>query len=160
MDALGIDPKLMLAQIINFVILLFLLNRFLYKPITKILLERKEKIAEGIKESEKSKAQLELATKEAEKIREKAYKEANDILQKAKNEANKEAAEIVKKASSQVQKSMDALALEKATYKEKVMSEVKKETGDIVILALNKIVGKEITEEEKKRLTERAIKEL
>jgi F-type H+-transporting ATPase subunit b len=160
MEALGIDLKLLIAQIVNFSILFFLLSRFLYKPITNLLDERKQKIAQGIKDADQAEEKLEKAESEAEKIREKAYKDANDILKNAKHEANQEASEIVKKATEQSQRTMAAIALEKTEYKEKAMNEAKKEMSKVVILALDKIVGEEMDKKTKDELTAKAIKEL
>lgn len=50
MEALGIDPKLFIGQIINFLILLFILTKFAYKPIVKLLDDRRQKIADGLKD--------------------------------------------------------------------------------------------------------------
>jgi F-type H+-transporting ATPase subunit b len=48
MDKLGIDPKLLLAQLVNFTIIMLLLKKFLYKPILDMLEKRKKEIAEGV----------------------------------------------------------------------------------------------------------------
>lgn len=160
MEALGIDLKLLIAQIVNFLVLFVLLSKFLYKPITKLLSERQEKIAEGIANAEKAAKALNNAEKESEKIREKAYKEADEILKSAKDEANKEAAEIVKKASNQAQRTLDAISKEKASFKDQTLLEVKKETSDVIILALDKIVGGELTEAQKKEVTAKVLKEM
>ena len=50
-----IDPFTVLMQVINFIILIFLLKRFLYKPVLKVMEEREKKIAAQIKEAEKAK---------------------------------------------------------------------------------------------------------
>jgi F-type H+-transporting ATPase subunit b len=160
MEALGIDLKLLLAQIVNFIVLFLLLSKFLYKPITKILDERKEKIAQGIKDAEASATKLAEAETDAEKITEKAYKEANEILKSARDEANQEASAIVKKASTSAQKSMDTVAKEKSIFKEKALYEVKKEIENIVILALDKIVGEKMDEKQKDEVTAKVLKEL
>jgi len=52
LSSLGIDLKILLAQLVNFGILIFLLSKFLYKPVLKMLDQRKKKIAESIKKAE------------------------------------------------------------------------------------------------------------
>jgi len=51
MEALGLDIRLLVAQLINFGLLIFLLNKFLYKPLIKMLDDRKKKIAEAAENS-------------------------------------------------------------------------------------------------------------
>ena len=53
MESLGIDLKLIIIQIINFGLLLFLLTKFLYKPILRLLDERKKKIEESLANAQK-----------------------------------------------------------------------------------------------------------
>jgi len=160
MASLGLDWKLLLAQIVNFVVLYFLLTKFLYKPVTKILDERKQKIAQSIKDNETSTAKLAEAEKEVDNIREKAYKDAEEILASSKEEANKEASIIIKRATTSAQKIMGDVAGEKAIYKEKALYEVKKDIESIIILALDKIVGEKLDEKQKDEVTAKVLKEL
>lgn len=160
MEALGIDLKLLIAQIINFGILFFLLSKFAYKPILNILEERRMKVEQGIKDSEEAGKRLAEAEAEAEKIQEKAYKDANEILKNAKAAATEEASQIVKKASDQADRVMKGAKEEAASAKDKVMAEAKKEISDVVVIALDKIVGSELTVEQKNKLTSKAITEL
>lgn len=160
MDALGINLTSFIAQIINFLIVMLLLWKFAYKPILGIFEERQKKVEQGLKDAEKAATDRKSAESDAEKIREKAYTEANEILKNAKDAANAEAAELIKKASDQADRMMKGSKEESAAMKEKVMKDAKKEISDVVVIALNKIVGKEFTEEEKKKLTSKAIAEL
>lgn len=160
LDALGIDWKLLLAQIVNFLILLVLLTKFLYKPIVKMLDNRAEKIEAGLKAAEKSQKDLTKADVEAEKIREKAYKEANQILVNAKTEASDEAKAIVSKAEAQAEEIRKYAAEEALSSKDKAMRAAKGELSSLVTLALGKIIGEQISENDKQKLTKEAIKKL
>jgi len=160
MEALGINLLSFIAQIVNFLIVMLLLWKFAYKPVLKMLDERKMKIEQGLEDAEKAGKDRGEAELEAEKIREKAYKEANEILKNAKDAANAEAGELVKKASDQADRIMKSAREEAAAMKEKVMADAKKEISDVVVIALDKIVGGEFTTEEKKKMTSKAIAEL
>ena len=59
LENFGVEPVLLLAQIVNFAILLFILKRFLYKPILKVLEERKNKIETSMKQSEQIQKEFE-----------------------------------------------------------------------------------------------------
>jgi len=84
----GVNPVLLGAQIINFLILLYLLKRFAYKPIFKMLDDRKKTIAEGIKNAQLATKTLEKAGEEERKILKGAQEEAQKILLDAKNQAD------------------------------------------------------------------------
>lgn len=160
MEALGINLKLILAQIVNFGIVFFLLSKLLYKPVGNLLSERTEKIETGLKDAEKAGKDRANAEVEAEKIAEKAYKDANEILKNAKAEATLEATDIVKKASEQADRIMANAKSEAASAKDKALKDAKGEISDVVVIALSKIVGDELTEEQKAKLTSKAIADL
>jgi len=160
MEALGINLLSFIAQIINFLIVMFLLWKFAYKPVLGILEDRQKKVEQGLKDADKAAKDRSEAELEAEKIREKAYGEANEILKNAKEAANTEAADIVKKASDQADRIMKNAKDEAAAAKDKVMKDAKKEISDVVVLALDKIVGEELDSNQKEKLTTRAISEL
>lgn len=160
MQALGIDWKLLLAQIVNFLILLVLLTKFLYKPIVKILDTRTEKIEAGLKAAEKSQKDLEKADVDAEKIREKAYEDANEILVNAKAEASAEAKQIVSKVETQAKEIRKYAAEEALQSKDKAMKDARGELSNLVTLALGKIIGEQLGEAAKQKMTKDAIKKL
>lgn len=160
MEALGIDLKLLIAQVVNFLIVMFVLWKFAYNPILNMLNERKTKIEKGLTDSEEAEKRLKKAESEAEKVMEKAYADANEILKNAKAAATVEASELIKKASTQADRIMQSAKEEAAGAKDKAMSTAKRELSDVVILALDKIVGNELTTDQKDRLTSKAISEL
>jgi len=160
MEVLGIDVKLIIAQIVNFAILFWLLSKFLYKPISGLLDDRATKIDKGLKDAETAAKDRAKAETESEKILEKAYKDANEILKNSKIEATAEAAGIVKKASEQADRIMDNAKAEAASAKNKALKSAKSEISDVVVIALSKIVGDELTEEQKNKLTSKAIADL
>lgn len=160
MEALGIDLKLLLAQIVNFTILFVVLSKFLYKPITKMLDDREKKIGKGLKDSEEAAECLGEAKSEADKIKDKAYKEADKIIVEAKKEADEKAVALVKKANDQADKILKNANEEASLAKERALKEAKKELSNVVVMALDKIVGEELDNSAKEKLTAQAIKEL
>jgi len=157
--SLGIDWKLLIAQAVNFLILLFILKILLYKPIIKLLDERKTKIEKGLADAEKSTKNLEKAELDAEKIREKAYKESNEILENAKSEANDEAKTIVKKAEKQADEIRKHATTESLVAKDKALKEAKNQISEVVLAALSKTIH-EIEPEQKKELSKKAMGEI
>lgn len=101
MDKLGIEPMQLLLQAFNFVVLVVLLSKFLYKPILKVLEERKKKIAEGLAFTERAKLEEEKAEKKRQDIIDKAKEEAKKIVDEGKVAGKKIEAEITQKAHKQ-----------------------------------------------------------
>src|SRR3989344_3948169 len=138
---LGINWMLLLAQIINFAILAFVLSKFLYKPIMKMLDDRKNRIAEDL---EKSKT-LEMKIVEAGTAKEDLLAEARRQGEKMIKQSEKNASEIkeamVKEAGVEVGKMRDDAKRSLETDRQKTMDELKKELGSLVSLSVEKALG-------------------
>jgi len=160
MEALGIDLKLMIAQLVNFGILLFLLNKFLYKPITNMLDERKNKVETGIKDAESAKNNLENAEDQAEKIKTEAKTEANEILKNAHAQAILETSATIKKANDQVDRLIENAKSEAENMKKKALIEAKGEITGLIGLALDKVISDELSKDQKEKLTKSALADL
>lgn len=83
----GFDPRLLLAQIVNFLLVLWVLRRFLYKPVLSMLAKRKQAIQEGIENAERANKLLEEMTIKEQKLLQNAQKQAQKIIEEAKDQA-------------------------------------------------------------------------
>lgn len=160
MESLGIDLKILIAQTVNFVIVMILLWKFAYNPIIKILDERKNKIAQGLKDAESAAKSKEETIVESRAISDKAHAEASEILKNAKESAVSEANEIIKKANDQADRILENAKNEAASMKDKILREAKGEIAGVVSLALDKIVNEELDRSTKEKITAIALKEL
>jgi len=98
LSQLGIDWHLLLSQAVNFLVLLIVLRFFLYKPLLKLLADRKKKIEEGVEKAKMADVRLLEANETSkEKIRE-AEKQAIGIIQKTENDAKVLEAKLMSKA--------------------------------------------------------------
>ena len=156
----GVQPVLLAAQVVNFLILLFLLKKFLYKPMLKVLETRKMRIAQSLKQAEEFEKRLgEIADREEEAILrsaregEKLIKEAGEYSAKLIDDGRKEYENLVKRGMEDSRRLAEV-------EKFKVMQEVKENIGGILIIALQKVTGKILTEKEKKEILEKEIKNL
>src|SRR5947208_17159605 len=87
-DTFGWNWRLFLSQVISFTIVALLLRRFAYKPVLRILEERREQIAAGLLNAEKIKQQL----AEAEKRQAEILAKANAVAQKMIDDARENSA--------------------------------------------------------------------
>lgn len=141
---LGINGKLLVAQIINFLILLFVLYKFAYGPILKMLEERTKKIEKGLKDADESHKKLaEIVQKEKEVMAE-ARKEAQAIIVKAEEQAKKSKDEIAVEAKAQAEKIMQDTEKKIEDEKNKMLAEVKGEIAGLVIAATEKLIGEKV----------------
>ncbi len=160
LNQFGVNPILLLAQVVNFLILLFILKKFLYKPILKVLEARKQKIEDSLKNAEEIEKRLLQTNEEVEKILAKALEESQKIINESKEmgiqimeESKETAAEIIQKAYEQT------LEVTKAE-KIKLQQEVRENLGDLIALVFEKVTGKQITKDDQKKILEREIKNL
>ena len=106
MEQLGIEPNLLLAQIVNFLIIFFVLSKLLYKPILGMLEKRKKEIAAGLELTQKMREEEEKMNVRKEKLFEEARKEARNLVEAGKKEADAQAKEIIEEAHEQAQSVM------------------------------------------------------
>lgn len=156
----GVEPILLLAQVVNFIVLLYILKRFLYKPILKILDERKRKIETSVKQSEEIQKKLDEVSQKQIEILDKAKEESEQIIKNAKNEAKTLADQIQSDASIQAEDAMKRTQQTLQLEKQKMISEAKQEIGDVVVTVTEKVIQKTLTKSDKERFVKRAVEEI
>lgn len=156
----GINPVLLTAQIVNFLILLFILNKILFKPLLKVLDERKIKIENSLLEAEKISVELARAEKTGKEIVEAAQTRSDQIVMAAEVASAKiqtTAQSQAKKESERIlEKGKAALGLER----EKMRSSLRSELMEVVVLATEKIMGKSLSDKEIEKITTKSLKDL
>ena len=144
MAQLGISPGLLISQIVNFLLLMVILRMVLYEPILNMLGQRKERIAQSMKDAERASAAaqeaelekdkvLDVARREAQEIRAQATRDAEKIAQEVRSRAEADASEIRMKAQSDAQKQTDA-----------TLADANKQIAELAILATEQVLGREL----------------
>jgi len=152
-----IDPKLIIAQVVNFAIVLLVLYKFAYKPILKMLNDRTKKIEKGLKDAEDANKKItELENRDKEMLVE-AKKETQKIIASAENTAKKNKDEIIAEAKSQAEKILEEAKKKIEDEKVKMISEIKAEVSGLVVAATEKIIGEKLDEHKDKELIDKAI---
>ena len=88
LNQFGVQPILLAAQVVNFFILLFLLKKFLYGPILKVLNERKKRIEDSLKNAEEIEKRLQETNEKIDQMLAKASKEGQEVIDEATAQAN------------------------------------------------------------------------
>ncbi len=141
----SIDPGTIVFTLINAFVIFLIFRIFLYKPVCKVLDQRKEMAAKEIAEAQAAKEAAQKAEQEYTERLDAAKEEAAEIMKQATARAQAREAEIISEAT---QKAADIkVKAEEAIERDKkrAMNEIKDEISDIVILAATKVVEKEIS---------------
>lgn len=156
----GVQPILLAAQVVNFLILLFILKKFLYGPILNVLEKRKKTIEQSLKNAE----EIERRLLKTEEDRERILLRAAEDSQKMLDETKKEIALMKEESRAQTQqhseailrKGQEALKMEQ----DRMMSEARSRLLDLAIVLFHKVTGKAITKDDQKKIFEQEIKHL
>ena len=160
LDNLGIDFPKIIAQIIIFGIVYLILSKYAFGPVTALLEQRRTRIAAG--ESNLDQIRLNLASSEAQAAA--ALAKANADAARIIKEASDAAASIaeqkkqdaVAEAQSIIAKAKEATELERA----RVMAELKRDFGRLVIDTTSKVTGKTLSSEDHARLNQEALAQI
>lgn len=153
-----IETNLLIAQIVNFTIVLLVLYKFAYKPILNLLNDRTKKIEKGLEDAKEAGEKLEKITEKEKEVLILAKKEAQEIIKKSEEKAKINANSLVLEARNQTEKIMEEAKEDIGREKNKMLAEVKSEVADLVIVATEKIIGEKLDKEKDRDLIEKAIK--
>jgi F-type H+-transporting ATPase subunit b len=156
----GLDAKLFLFQLINFLIVIFILKKFLYPPLKKMLDERKNKIEQSLQDAKDAEVFLENAGAQGKKLIAVAKSDADKLTASSKisiSKAQEEAALEAKQRSKQILDDAKSKAQEEF---EKMNKQIGKISIDISGKVISKVLSDLFTDEEKQKLMARALEKI
>ena len=159
-DAFSVDVWKLGFQIVNFLLLLYLLNRFLFKPVLARLDERSSKIAKGLEDAEVASRDRELARAEREAAVAEARKEAAEMLARANKIAEDTRKEILDDARSEAEKVSARAREEIVAERDRAITEIRSQVADLALMAAGKLVQREMDGPTQRRLVEEFLAEV
>jgi F-type H+-transporting ATPase subunit b len=156
----GVDWSHLLAQIVSFCIMCAVLYRWAYKPVLKMLEERRTVIALGQKNAEQIKAELARTEAQRQEVIEKANTEAGRIIQEARAAAARVQERETQKAIAAAEQITASSREAAAQDYERMLRELKREVGRLVLRTTASVAGKVLTADDQRRLAEQTAKEL
>ncbi len=154
LHALGIQWSALLAQAVNFGILIFLLARFVYKPVLKVIDDRRKAIADSMQQVKDIEKQKERIDQERAVILRKADEEGGELLARAKTEAEAIRTEIESAAKAQakqiVAKGMEKLEVERA----RLVKDVQDKLAHAIVKSAETILRREFSKEDQENFEE------
>ena len=158
-EGLSIQPTTVAFQALNFVILVVILHKILYKPLIKLLTEREHKIKEGVENAEKAEVSLKEAVSVKQSMLKGAKIESQQMLEKARKEGEEVKSGIVKDAKGEAVKIVESGHTLVEMEKEKVLQEVKQRAVSLVVAATEKLLREKIDPEKDAKIIEQSIHE-
>ena len=160
LETLGIQWPKLIAQFVNFSIVLFVLWRFAYKPVFALLEARRQKIADGLTNAEKIKAELAATETERKRVLAEAGDQAAKLIEDARSAVARvtevETQKAIAAAEQIIAKAREAAAQDHA----RMLAELKREVGRLVVQTTATVTGKILTADDQKRLAEETQKQL
>ncbi|MCJ7763687.1 MAG: F0F1 ATP synthase subunit B [Dehalococcoidales bacterium] len=159
LSSLGVDLPVLLSQIISFLVLFGLLYLVAYKPMMRMLDERSSRVKESMDQTEQIKEQAALAeketakrirdaSKEGQKLVDRAMQAGEEMKLKAKDEAKKEAETLMNRARTEIERERDD-----------AIGELRSEFADLTILAAEKVINRSLDKKTHRQLIDKVLEE-
>ena len=156
---IGINLPVLVAQTVNFVVLLTILKIFVYKPVLNMLDQRRARIEEGLNAAQRGQESAAEAEKTAQAELETARREGQTIVQNAQQVAQRLQEEGRAAAAQQTEAMLERARSEIGLERDQAIAELRREFADLTIAAAEKIIGQSLDRNAHQRLIEQALAE-
>lgn len=156
----GVDGPHFIAQTLSFCLVAFVLHRYAYKPILKVLEERRRQIQESQENAARIKAELERTEEARKEALAEAGAQANKLIEEARAAAARVLEEETQKAIKSAQEIVERARQSSEAELARMKAELRREVGRLVVETTAKVTGKILTTEDHQRLIEETNKEL
>ena len=151
---LGINLKIFLAQLLNFLIVLVVMWKWVYTPLVKLLDERSKRIETSMKHAEDIEKRMKEVEIDHKRILAEAQTEAASIMEHAKTQADERKKELLEAAKTEVQKIVTQGKEQLRAEKTAMLRDAKTEFVDIAVAAAENILKKSVDEKSSRKLAE------
>lgn len=158
-DALGFNIPALLAQLANFAILLIVFRLFLYKPLLRLLDERKKRIQEGLEASEESKRQLSQTEQEVAKELAKAREQGQTLIGEAQQMSQRIHNEAREGARAEAEQLLERARNEIGLERDAAIAELRREFADLTITAAERVIKQSLNKDQHRQLIEEVLAE-
>ena len=159
MEQLGFNLPLLVAQIVNFFVVLVALRLFLYRPVLNMLDRRAQRVREGLEAAEQSKErasqseqevaqQLDAARGQGQSLIAQAQETANRVQEEARDQARREGETLLERARGEIQLERD-----------QAIAELRREFADLTVNAAEKVIGQSLDRDAHQRLIDEVLTE-
>ena len=157
---LGINGKLLFAQAANFLLVLWVLHRFVFKKLIVFLEERKRSIQEGVDLTEKAKVEIERIGEMRHRAMGKAKELAQSLIAESKTRGMEQEKDIVQRAREGAEGILAKAEVESERKKQDALREAKTEVQERAFMLAEKVLMRSLSKEDEKRMGEDLVNEL
>jgi F-type H+-transporting ATPase subunit b len=143
----------------NFLVFIALIWTFAFKPISKMLADRKTRIEEGLKDAEQARRDRESAEAERVAALQEARRESQEILARAQKVAQESREADIAATKAELERMRQRAAADIEAEKQRAIGELRTEVADLALRAASRVVGETMTSEREKRLVEQFLGE-
>jgi len=156
---LVVHPFWVLVSIVNFLVILYLLRRYLWAPILTVLANRAEKIREGLAMAEAAKVERERMKAEVERLLADARRDAQAIAERMTKAAEAAAADIRAQAKTEADRIRERGREDAQQLHDQGLAQLRSELAGMVVLAASRVLGRELDPEKHRALIEQSLDE-
>jgi len=156
----GVDWAHLIAQIVSFCIVCLILYRFAYRPVLKMLEVRRQQIALGMANAQRIEAELARTEAQRQEVMAQANAQATKFIEEARAAAARVQAQETQKAIAAAEQIMSKAREAAARDHERMLAELKREVGRLVVQATAAVTGKILTPEDQRRLADETAKQV
>ena len=157
--SLGINVSTLVAQVVNFGILLLLLYLVAYKPLMRMFDERSNRVKESVEQAEQIKEQMAKADEEVAKRIEEAGEEGQKIIKQAMEAGEEAKAKAQQEAKEEARTLITEAQAEIKYERDEAVKELRKQVADLAIMAAGKVISRSMDKEEHLKVIDDILKE-
>lgn len=146
---LGIEPALFIAYVVNFVILVFLLRVFLYRPVLNMLGQRRERIQESLAEADRVRQEAAVQRSEFERELEEARRTSQEAAVRAAQETEKMRDAILAEARNEADRILEQAHQQIEMDRRQAVTELRREVVDLAVDLARRVIGETVTVDER-----------
>lgn len=154
------DPGLAIWTIVTFLVLLWLLAKFAWRPMLRALEARQEKIKKSLDDAQQAREELERLNQESDQILKKAHAEAESIVSKSHEDARKLGEEIKQKARADAEVIIREAQNRIENETGKALRQIRNEIADMSVMIASKLIQRDFKKEDNKELIEETLKQI
>lgn len=160
MEKLGIEPSLLLAQIVNFSIIVLVLTKLLYKPVLAMLEKRRREIAEGVALTQKLREEEEKLKEKKLKLADEARKEGQALMEEARKQMKEEEKEILAAAHQEAGHIIEKGREEVVRMRANMEKDLQRSAVELAGLMTKRLLASVLTSEDKHKILTKQIRAL
>jgi F-type H+-transporting ATPase subunit b len=154
------NPGLMIWTIICFAIAFFVLRRYAFGPVQRVIDERRKRILEALEEAERSRAEARRLLDEHRALVGQARTDAEEILAEGRKVADAQRQRMKEETEAERQRRLEDTSRQIEAETRRALEQIRAEVADLTLLATAKVTGKALDEADHRRLIDEAISEL